>query len=252
MQYGQWTLGILGMGAVWLLAGCPRGEESAAPFDAGTGEGDPPADLSAAGDAGLTTTSLVVQNPGFETTFLNPGSYVTNTPPPGWQSYGSIDYSYRSIGSLNPSTTALYVDPAPEGRNVGVVFLLDRPGDASYFASSEAGLQQTLTATLLPSTQYTLVVEVGNIATDGSPSHPFNFAGFPNYRIDLLAGGQILASDNNTLRPNEGRFLTSTVSFTSGSQHPQMGMALSIRLVNLNNAVGTEVNFDNVRLRQTR
>jgi hypothetical protein len=77
---------------------------------------------------------------------------------------------------------------------------------------------------------------------------PFQFGGFPNYRIDLLAGTNVLASDNNTLLLDEGRFLTSTVAVSTGNNHPLAGQTLGIRLVNLNNAPGIEVNFDNVRL----
>jgi hypothetical protein len=253
-----WVTSVLLLTAAGLSTGCPSGESLATPTE--TGDGSTAADLGGTPDAatspttndgGGTTTPIAVQNPSFEAPFLNAGTYVTNAVPMGWQSYGAIDNGSRAVGALNPSSTQLYLDPAPDGRNVGVVFLLDRVGDPSYFANSPAGLQQTLTDTLAPSSDYTLIVDVGNIKTDGSPQHPFDFSGFPNYRIDLLAGGQVLASDSNMLRPAEGRFLQSTVRYTTGAQHPQLGMPLGIRLVNLNSAVGTEVNFDNVRLQRT-
>jgi len=58
--------------------------------------------------------------------------------------------------------------------------------------------------------------------------------------------------DNNTLTPAEGVFELSTVEFTTGATHPQMGMNLGIRLINLNNIdSGIEVNFDDVRLDAT-
>jgi hypothetical protein len=223
--------------------------------DGGTGADLEPAQDAATPstttDAGASPTLLVVQNHSFEAPLLSPGTYITSAAPMGWQPYGAIDNGSRSVGALNPSSTQLYLDPAPDGRNVGVVFLLDRVGDPSYFANSAAGLQQTLTAVLAPSSEYTLTVAVGNIRTDGSPQHPFDFNGFPNYRIDLLAGGQVLASDTNALMPGEGHFLQSTVKYTTGSQHPQLGLPLGIRLLNLNSAVGTEVNFDNVRLQRS-
>ena len=126
------------------------------------------------------------------------------------------------------------------GTNMGVVFLDDNAG-------REAGLRQTLAATLQISTQYTLTVAVGNFAPQAGP---FNFTGFPGYRVDLLAGAAVLASDNNTLSPGEGRFLTSTVSFTTGISHANAGQFLAIRLVSLNGP-GVEVNFDNVLLDAT-
>lgn len=250
-----WVTSVVLLTALGLAAGCPSGESLVTPTE--TSDGSTGADLGGTPDAataatdGGTTTPVAVQNPSFEAPFLNAGTYVTSTVPMGWQAYGAIDNGSRSVGALNPSSTQLYLDPAPDGRNVGVVFLLDRVGDPSYFANSPAGLQQTLTDTLAANSDYTLIVDVGNIKTDGSPQHPFDFSGFPNYRIDLLAGGQVLAADSNGLKPGEGRFLQSTVRYSTGAQHPQLGMPLGIRLVNLNSAVGTEVNFDNVRLQRT-
>jgi len=72
--------------------------------------------------------------------------------------------------------------------------------------------------------------------------------GFPNYRIDLLAGTNVLASDNNSLLPVEGRFLTSTVTVAIAGSHPFAGQPLGIHLVNLNSASRIEVNWDHVRL----
>ena len=58
----------------------------------------------------------------------------------------------------------------------------------------------------------------------------------------------MVASDNNSLLPGEGRYLTSTVTVDIGPSHPSTGQPLGIRLVNLNSAAGIEVNWDNVRL----
>jgi len=110
---------------------------------------------------------------------------------------------------------------------------------------AEAGLRQTLASTLQLSTQYTLTVQIGNFRP--SVGDPWNFTGFPGYRVDLLAGSTLIASDNNTLSPAEGRYLTSTVSFATGLAHANAGQALAIRLVSLNGP-GVEVNFDQVTL----
>ena len=191
---------------------------------------------------------VTIVNHSFEQPVIGAGTFSTNSPPTGWVGFGSLNFSNRTIGVLNPSTTTLYPGGAPDGSNVGVVFLMDNAGNQSFFANSPAGLEQTLSATLQPSSQYILTVNVGNIANDPTlPHNQFQFAGFPGYRIELLAGGSVIATDNNSLLPGEGVFFTSILQFTSSS-NVTPGQALGIRLINLNSSVGLEVNFDNVRL----
>jgi hypothetical protein len=186
---------------------------------------------------------LTVLNPSFESPVTAPGTFtgLSNAGPPNWTVYNTITpNSDRFFGVWNPTGTDSYQDPIPHGSNVGVVFLDNDTGIA------EAGLRQTLASTLQLATQYTLTVQVGNF-NPGMTVSPWDFSGFPGYRVDLLAGSTVLASDNNTLAPAEGRFLASTVSFTTGASHANAGQALAIRLVNLNGP-GVEVNFDAVAL----
>jgi hypothetical protein len=183
-----------------------------------------------------------VINPSFESPAIAAGTFQTTAPPAGWSNYAYIDvFAGRDVGVLNPATTTLYADPAPHGANVAVVFLLTG-------GPTESGIQQTLSTSLMAGMQYTLNVHVGNIAPDGGP---FNFTGFPGYRVALMAGGQEIAFDNNTLTPGEGRFLESTVQFSAGASHALLGQPLGIRLVSLDGPSGIEVNFDNVRLDAT-
>lgn len=190
--------------------------------------------------------SLAISNHSFEFPVIPSNSFNVASAPPGWVSYGSINNNNRSVGVLDPAGSTLYAGPVPHGENVGVTFLMDNPGNQTFFANMEAGLRQTLAATLQTKRRYTLRVEVGNIANDVNA--PFAFAGFPNYRIDLMAGTNMLASDFNTLLPGEGLFLTSTVAVNVAASNPFSGQQLGIRLVNLNSAPGIEVNWDNVRL----
>jgi hypothetical protein len=191
--------------------------------------------------------SLVISNHSFEFPPIGAGNFSTVAAPPGWSVYGNgINFGNRTIGVLRPVTTTLYAEPVPLGQNCGVTFLMDNQANQTFFAGIEAGMQQTLTNLLQAGRRYTLRVDVGNIANDVNA--PFAFAGFPNYRIDLLAGANVLRSDLNTLLPAEGRFLTSTVSVSIAASHPRAGQPLGIRLVNLNSAPGIEVNWDNVRL----
>ncbi|MEN9840291.1 MAG: hypothetical protein RL376_91 [Verrucomicrobiota bacterium] len=188
--------------------------------------------------------AITITNAGFETPTTGAGTFQVSAAPNGWSAYGTIDsLNNRVVGVLNPSSTTLYASGAAEGSNVGVVFL----GDAG--SGVESGLVQTLSATLALNTRYVLTVAVGNITNDAqAPHNSFNFTGFPGYRVDFLAGGTVIASDNNSLLPPEGQFLTSTVDLSIGASHAQAGQTLGIRLVNLDGANGLEVNFDDVRL----
>lgn len=192
----------------------------------------------------LRADPVTIANPGFETPVTAPGAFTVSTTngPSGWSVYNTaLPANNRSFGVLNPTGTTLYPGGAPQGSNVGVVFLMNTTNIA------EAGLQQTLSSTLQANTRYTLRVAVGNIGNDPNPQNSFNFTGFPGYRIDLMAGGSVVASDINTLQPGEGQFLESTLVFNTGAAPVNFGQPLGIRLVNLNGP-GIEVNFDNVRL----
>lgn len=189
---------------------------------------------------------VTIANPSFENPVTAPAMFSggQNSGPTGWAVYNTVaPDSFRFFGVWNPTTTDSYSDPIPDGTNIGVVFLSNSTNLA------EAGLEQVLATPLQLSTQYTLTVEVGNF-DPGAGGAPWDFTGFPGYRVDLMAGSTVLASDNNTLAPAEGRFLTSTVSLTTGASHANAGEALRIRLVNLNGP-GVEVNFDRVTLDAT-
>ena len=140
------------------------------------------------------------------------------------------------------------------GQRVGIAF------NFSGSDGNEYGFVQTLVDSLQANTTYTLEVDIGNIRSGTSLNNDvFNLDGFPGYRVDFLAGGVVLESDDNTLAGAiaEGAFQTSALSFTTGDTPAQLGQALGIRLVNLNTVDPTapgadlEVDFDNVRLDAT-
>ena len=209
---------------------------------------------------------IEIVNPGFEELYQGSdvltGSFPVGPPPNGWTRYdlGGSPVSGSLLGVLNPGTQADYdadgaglspcfPDGAPEGDNVALLFK-SGPG-----AADEYGIEQTLGATLEPDTVYSLTVEVGNIQTcAGLPPgfrNTFNLDGFPGYRIELRAGGTLLAADDNSLTPAEGFFETSSFDYIAPASHEALGQPLSIRLVGLNQP-GTgqnlEVDFDDVRL----
>ncbi len=211
---------------------------------------------------------VTVVNPGFEDiSGENLSNEFTFGTLNGWDLYdpgtntSQGDGPTYFIGTLTPFVTDSVGSPgvftyfpagAAEGERVGIAF-----NSRSSAGQGEYGLSQELDATLQPNTTYTLEVEIGNIdsGTSLSGSH-FTLAGFPGYRVELLAGGVMLEQDNNTLAGTiaDGEFATSAVSFTTGASHNQMGLNLGILLVNLNQEDASfpnsalEVDFDDVRL----
>ncbi len=111
---------------------------------------------------------------------------------------------------------------APDGENVAYANL---PGNH---------VNQTLAAVLEADLSYVLEVEVGNRLD----------IPFVGYRVQLRAGGVVLAEDNSSQSPAPGEFVASIVTYTAISTDPQLGEALEIWLL----STGIQANFDNVRL----
>lgn len=206
--------------------------------------------------------SITILNAGFEADTLPNGNPIPDNTfrvdagtPSNWTVYdpnGIIDGGNNSVGLINPTNSTFFPGGAPEGSLAAIVYLDGQQGNG------EAGIQQTLSATLDLNMVYTLQVDVGNIASGmGSASSAdggnnfYNLNGFPGYRIDLLAGDVVLGSDTGA-SIGEGSWVTRSVVVNVGASHAQAGEALSIRLVNLNQSdspdPGIEVDFDNVRL----
>ncbi len=194
------------------------------------------------------SSSGLVANAGFEQQVLADGELDFTAAPDGWRRYdpGSvIDGNMNVVGVLNPNGTALFPEGAPEGDNVALVFLWNTQTDGI-----PAGIAQRLSTQLTVDTQYTLRVQVGNIAA--SQGAPYDLDGFPGYRIELVAGSTVLVADDNTLAPSEGEFELSELTFTASASDAALGEDLEIRLINLSTPEsGIEVNFDDVELELT-
>lgn len=198
-------------------------------------------------------TAVPIVNPGFEANFAADGTFPVMVPQ-GWQLVdpgSAIDQTVDAVGVINPTGTTFFSVGVPEGRNAALIFLADP-------ASTPVGLRQVLTSTLQPRTTYELRVEVGNIAS-GTALPPFDvygffdLDGFPGYAVQLRAGAQVLAEDDDSLTIPEGQFATSIVRFTTGAAPAQSGQPLEIRLMNLDRVgtaeePGIEVDFDAVVL----
>lgn len=158
--------------------------------------------------------SVPIVNHSFEADPLSPGG-IRNTIT-GWDtSPGGGD------GVYHPPAGDFSV-PIPDGVNVAYT---NGPGNR---------VRQVLTTPFQPNTTYVLQVEVGWNNHDP----------FAGYIVQLRAGGVVLAQDNTSQVPVQGTFVTSTVTYTSGAAHPQLGAPLEIYLT----SPGIQADFDDVRL----
>ena len=221
--------------------------------------------LLLAGTLGFTTVAqaIAITNAGFEnTTGLNEVNEFFFGQPVGWNFYDPSAIVLNNgngpgifTGTLQPNGVDFFNTTAPEGDLVGILFGFGT--DAASAGVGEYGIEQTLGAVLEANTAYELTVEVGNITSGtGRNGDVFDLSGFPGYRVELLAGGVVIAQDDNSLVIPEAVFALSTVSFITGGAHAQLGQNLGIRLVNLNvagatTAVDIEVDFDDVQLNAT-
>lgn len=225
--------------------------------------------LFASATQSAAAAGIAIQNAGFEDPYLTGNlpaihngvvpatAFPTGGPPAGWQSYDpdNVIGNGAFVGVLNPGTV-FFSAGAAEGSQAALLYVDGDSGGAAY------GISQTLGDTLQANTHYALTVQVGNIASGASTVQPYqgfgfyNLDGFPGYSVQLLAGGVVIAEDHDSLSPAEGQWQQSLVELTTGAAHAQLGTALEIRLLNLNNpdvpgVRGLEVDFDDVTLDAT-
>jgi len=184
------------------------------------------------------TKSITVGNAGFEDPVLEDGGDEPN--PPSWTD-GYYDVADPNVwvadealaGVYNPTAAMGYGGVVPEGENAGYT---------TAHSSRDRGLSQVLSATLEANTRYELSVLVGN---------PYLFNGSTttaNYRVELLAGGVLLASDTGPSPANDQTWKTATVVYDSGEEPAQLGEPLEIRLLACAYTDGKGVDFDDVQL----
>lgn len=208
--------------------------------------------------ATLSAQQIPIANAGFESNSVTPGAFAVLVPQ-SWSVYDPgfiINQNQNAVGVIRPLPGVEYFPTGtPEGVNAALVFLAGNQ-------NAEAGLQQTLSATLQANTRYRCSVQIGNIASgtslpgsaDGGGQF-YDLDGFPGYRIDVLAGMTTVGSDSTSIAATipEGEFRPARFYFDITNGHPQIGQLLAIRLVNLKQP-GTvetpniEVDFDDVRL----
>lgn len=205
-------------------------------------------------DRQVAADILFVENAGFENIQgQSTNNEFTFGTPFGWQRHDPnniVPQSGVTLGTLLPNGIDYFNSTAPEGQRVAIMYNSSNEGNGEY------GLYQELSDTLQGNTLYQLSVQVGNIASGNG----FDLEEFPGYRVDLMAGGQVIASDNNQLIIPEAEWDLSMIEFQTGSSHALLGQNLGIRLVNLNEipsgftqqtSPDLEVDFDDVVLTAT-
>ncbi len=143
---------------------------------------------------------ITIINPSFEDPALQDDEVIGNVN--GWVIDGT------GGGTWNINTSSYWNTPAPDGNQVGYAT------DSSFVGP--ASLTQDLSVSLLANSTYSLDAYVG---------HPIGFA--TQYSIDLLAGGNILASVSGT--GPEGSFQLISFNFNSAGS-AFVGQTLGIRL----------------------
>jgi len=171
--------------------------------------------LSEGAQAGL----IPIGNAGFEQPAFgeNEWAYATVAPIPSWT------VSAPGVTAVWNPADGVYYDMIPEGQQV-----LGMDG-----ASTVA---QILLDTLAQDMIYTLRVEVGNRQLAGEA--------YSGYRIQFMAGGALIAEDNNSLFPPDREWRTSELQFITNSNTTNLGTNLEVRLT----ALGDGVSFDDARL----
>ena len=198
----------------------------------------------------LVGTSLAatisIANHDFETGGIpdNGNTAFPGVIPTGWSAVPGAGPGGVFFGYYNPvNDPGGYISDV--SGNPGVTGTMAGP-NVFYFGDSVSGqgIQQTLTATFLANTDYTLTV------ARGTRDSIFN----NTLRMMLLAGSTVLTSRDVAPEPSgaRGTFLDYSTTYTYNSADVDLvGQALTIRFLEIDNAVGRtggEVDIDNVRL----
>lgn len=183
----------------------------------------------------LAGVSIPIANAGFESPTLTNGDYtdpdLNNGAIPDWTEINAADGGVWNI------TTDEAPSEAPEGSNVAWL-------NASFGPQAQ-GFKQVLSGSgglLQGNCNYTLTTKV-SACNSGS-------GGLAAYQIQLLAGGIVLAQDNNTLGAGASSFVTSTVTYTHNpADNALVGQPLEIRVSYPPDVpAGRVLMFDDVRL----
>ena len=189
--------------------------------------------------------TISIVNGDFETGGLidNRNSAFPGVIPTGWSAVPGAGPSGDFYGYYNPINDAGGYVSGVSG-SPGITGTMAGP-NVFYFGSSISGqgIQQTLTATFLANTDYTLTV------ARGTRNGIYN----NTLRMMLLAGSTVLTSRDVAPEPagSRGTFLDYSTTYTySVANAGLVGQALTIRFLEIDNPGNpqAEVDIDNVRL----
>ena len=189
--------------------------------------------------------TISIVNGDFETGGLidNRNSAFPGVIPTGWSAVPGAGPSGDFYGYYNPINDAGGYVSGVSG-SPGITGTMAGP-NVFYFGSSVSGqgIQQTLTATFLANTDYTLTV------ARGTRNGIYN----NTLRMMLLAGSTVLTSRDVAPEPagSRGTFLDYSTTYTySVANAGLVGQALTIRFLEIDNPGNpqAEVDIDNVRL----
>lgn len=168
--------------------------------------------------------SIPIANASFENPMLPDGAFTDSLSVPNW----TVTGGGGGAGVYNPNFVAYTVAYPSNGAQVAW--------------TSGPVISQVLGTSLAADTIYMLRVDAG------SPIPDFGDRTLTGYRVQLLAGGQILAEGESEPLPL-GVYTTAEISYRALSSDPLLGQSLEIRL-GVTTPVGNdgEVDFDTVRL----
>lgn len=185
---------------------------------------------------------LTIYNPSFEEPALSDGDLAEGPGTIGGWVFSGTPNTYVGIfnpptGSYPPAGGSGTPDGA-DGSNVAYLFNNGGPGES-------VSVTQTLSETLLANAQYLLVVAIGKFL----PDQPYDFSTYAGYRVELLAGSTVIASDSDTIDPLTGEFRDAFAAVSSTDVAPALiGQPLSINLTISATEEDRSTHFDFVRL----
>jgi lysophospholipase L1-like esterase len=185
---------------------------------------------------------IPIANPSFEAPALADGALASGPGTLGGWSFSGTANTY--LGIFDPPAGS-YPEAAGDGTPTGadgsnVAFLFNNGGPAETVTAT-----QVLAATLAPATNYALRVAIGRFL----PDQPYAFSLWGGYRIELLAGGTVIASDSGSVDPPVGEFRDALASVSSATLDPGLlGQPLAIRFFLATTAAPRSTHFDDVRL----